>query len=99
MRRILPLPGGWNRHVRKSVLQICSLAWYTIISVRGWAAQSRSLRTRLLAEIQDLRRKLYLLIEELSPGKSPSLARGPGSSGGDAADSPIAGQAQPRSTS
>ena len=65
MRRKLPLPRGWNRHVRKSVLQILSLAWYTFICVRGWAAQSRSLRTRMLAEIQDLRRELSLLTEEL----------------------------------
>ncbi|MCZ6688099.1 MAG: hypothetical protein O7H41_00645 [Planctomycetota bacterium] len=45
MRRKLSLPRGWNRHVRKSVLQILSLAWYTFISVRGWATQSRSLPT------------------------------------------------------
>ncbi len=51
MRRKLPLPRGWNRHVRKSVLQILSLAWYTLTSVRGWAAQGRSFRTRLLTEI------------------------------------------------
>ncbi len=56
MRRKLPLPRGWNRHVRKSVLQILSLAWYTFISVRGWAAHSRSLLARMLAKIQDLQR-------------------------------------------
>ncbi len=37
MRPKLPLPRGWNVHVRKSVLQICSLAWYTFISFLGWA--------------------------------------------------------------
>ncbi len=63
MSRKLPLPRGWNRHVRKSVLQICSLAWYTFVSVRRWAAQSHSLRTRLLVELQDLRRELSLLQE------------------------------------
>ncbi len=65
MRRKLPPPRGWSCHVRKSVLQILSLAWYTFISVRGWAAHSRSLRTRMLSEIQDLRRELSLLTQEL----------------------------------
>ena len=44
MRRNLPLPRGWNRHVKPSVLQVLSLAQHCVSTVRGRVAKSRVLR-------------------------------------------------------
>ena len=78
MRQKLPPPRGWNRHLQSSVLQILSLAWDTLVSLRGWAARTSSLRVRPLAEIEDLKRELSLVGEdrcvEIKPSVSASTA-------------------------
>ena len=42
MRRKLPLPRGWNRHARKSVLQVLSFTHYCFSTLRGWGVEPRS---------------------------------------------------------
>ena len=65
MRRKLPLPRGWNRHVKSSVLQVLSLSWYCFTAIRGRAAESRKVSLRFRAEIDHLKQEVALLQEEL----------------------------------
>ena len=65
MHKKLPLPRGWNRHVKSSVLQVLSLAHYCFFTVRGWAAESGSRRARMQAENDHLEQEMALLQEEL----------------------------------
>jgi len=48
--RNIPLPKRWQGHVRSAVLHVISLAQYTTIYTRGWAADSSNQRVRLKAE-------------------------------------------------
>ncbi len=64
MRRKLPLPRGWNRRVKSSILQVLSLAWYISVLVRGSnrsggerfrktrGSSSRAIRVRILGASQ-----------------------------------------------
>jgi hypothetical protein len=36
----IPLPKGWPRRVRSAVIQVISLAHYSLITTRSWAANS-----------------------------------------------------------
>ena len=47
----IPLPKGWKKHVRSAVLHVISLAQYTTIYTRGWAADSSNQRVRLRADL------------------------------------------------
>ncbi len=65
MRRKLPTPRGWNRHVKSSVLHALSLTCFCFSTVRGWASRSRSIQVRMQAEIDDLKRELGHMLEEI----------------------------------
>ncbi len=65
MPRKLPLPRGWNRRVKSSILHILALSHYTFTALIARAANDRDLRTRRRAEIDRLNHELALLQEEL----------------------------------
>ncbi|MCZ6689538.1 MAG: DDE-type integrase/transposase/recombinase [Planctomycetota bacterium] len=65
MRRKPPIPRGWNRHVKSSVLHVLSLSYFCFSTIRGWASRSRSMQVRLRTEIEDLKREIGLLLEEV----------------------------------
>ena len=46
----IPLPTGWAKNVKFSVLYVALLARYGIVAARGWAANSLDARVRLTAE-------------------------------------------------
>jgi transposase InsO family protein len=60
----IPLPRGWPRRVRSAVIQVISLAHFSLITTRGWAANSWNARVRLKQENERLRQELALLREE-----------------------------------
>ncbi len=61
----LPLPRGWKRRVRSSVLHILALSHYTFTAMPARAANQRNRRARLQAEIERLSYEIALLQEEL----------------------------------
>ena len=61
----IPLPKSWNKHVRSAILHVISLAQYSTVYTRSWAADSRNARVRLRAENDRLRQELGLRCEEL----------------------------------
>ena len=63
--RRIPVPHGWPRCVKSSMLHVLSLAQYALTYTRSWAADSRNARLRLTAENDRLRQLVALLIEEL----------------------------------
>ena len=63
--RRIPLPHGWPRCVKSSMLHVRSLAQYALSYTRSWAADSRSARLQLRAENDQIRQLVALLIEEL----------------------------------
>ena len=65
MRTRVPLPRGWKRRVRSSVVHILALSHYTFTAMVARAANERSHRSRLQAEIDRLNQELALLREEL----------------------------------
>jgi transposase InsO family protein len=60
----IPLPHGWTDSVRRAVLHVIALAQYSLVSARSWAADCRSARVRLQAEVDRLRQELALLGEQ-----------------------------------
>ncbi len=61
----LPLPRGWKRRVRSSVLHIFALSHYTFTALLAKAAQSKNRQVRLQAQIDRRDREIALLQEEL----------------------------------
>ena len=61
----IALPKGWKGHVRSAVLHVISLAQYTTIYTRGWAADSSNQRVRLQAELDRANQEIAFLREEL----------------------------------
>ena len=61
----IPLPSGWAKNVKSAVLHVISLAHYTIVATRGWAANSINARVRLAAENERLKQETELLREEI----------------------------------
>ena len=61
----LPLPRGWQRRVRSSVLQILALSHYTFTALLARAASSKNRQVRLQAEIDRRDHEIALLHEEL----------------------------------
>ena len=61
----IPLPNGWNRFVRKSLIEVISLAQIATAYTRGWAANSINARIRLKSENGRLRQEVQLLREEI----------------------------------
>ena len=46
----LPLPKSWPRRVRSGVIQVISLAHFSLITTRSWAANSWNARVRLKSQ-------------------------------------------------
>ena len=61
----LPLPRGWKRRVRSSVLHILALSHYTFTVLLARAANSKNRQVRLCARIDRRDREIALLQEEL----------------------------------
>ena len=61
----IPLPKSWKKHLRTSVLHVISLAQYTTIDARGWAADSSNQRVRLRAELDRVHQEISTLREVL----------------------------------
>ncbi len=59
----IPLPKGWPRPVRSAVIQVISLAHFSLITTRSWAANSWNARVRLKRETECMRQELALLRE------------------------------------
>jgi hypothetical protein len=61
----IPLPSGWAKNVKSSVLHVISLAHYAIVAAHGWAANSINARVRLVADNDRVKQDNQLLREEL----------------------------------
>jgi len=61
----IPLPRGWNQKVRSAVLHVLSLAQYTAVYTRSWAADSANQRVRLKADLDRAGQENALLGEEM----------------------------------
>ncbi len=61
----LPLPRGWKRRVRSSVLHILALSHYTFAVLLARAANSKNRQVRLRAQIDRRDNEIVLLQEEL----------------------------------
>ena len=61
----IPLPRGWPHRVRSAVIQVISLAHFSLTTTRSWAAHSWNARIRLKQEKDRLRQELALLREEM----------------------------------
>jgi hypothetical protein len=47
----IPLPKGWNRHLRSAVLHVISLAQFAVIYTRGWGADSSNPHLRQKSQL------------------------------------------------
>ena len=64
----LPLPKGWPERVRSAVVNVISLAHFSITYTRNWAANNRNARIRLKQQVDRLRQ------EVVTPTQYPSAA-------------------------
>ena len=61
----IPLPKKWPTRVKSAMLQVISLAQFSIAYTRGWAADSVNSRLRLKARADQLEQEVALLREEI----------------------------------
>ena len=61
----IPLPRGWQTHVKSAILQVISLAQFTLAYTRGWAGNSPNSRIHLKAHVERGDQEIGLLREEL----------------------------------
>ncbi len=61
----IPLPKGWPHRVRSAVIQVISLAHFSLTTTRSWAAHSWNARIRLKQDKDRLQQELALLREEI----------------------------------
>ena len=61
----LAVPKHWSRSVQRTLVTVMSLAHYTLVSTRSWAANSRNHRVRLSAKTDQLDNEFRLLREEI----------------------------------
>jgi transposase InsO family protein len=61
----LSLPKSWPRRVRSAVIHVISLAHFSLIATRSWAANNWNARVRLKSKNERLRQELALLHEEM----------------------------------
>jgi len=54
----IPLPKGWPHRVRSAVIQVISLAQFSLIATRSWAANRWNAQLRLKQENNRLRQEL-----------------------------------------
>ena len=62
---LIPLPRAWASRVKSAILHVISLAQFTIVYTRGWAADSVNTRVRLKAERDRALQDNALLREEM----------------------------------
>ncbi len=61
----IPLRRSWSSHVKSAVLEVISLAQFTMAYTRGWAADSPNSRVRLTAELDRAEQEIALRQEEI----------------------------------
>ena len=61
----LPLPKGWPERVRSAVVHAISIAQFSIVYTRSWAANNRNARIRLKTQNDRLHQEVALLTEEM----------------------------------
>ncbi len=61
----IPLPKGWNKHVRSSLLHVISLAQFALAYTRCWGADCINPRLGQKTELMRLATTVALLLEEL----------------------------------
>ena len=71
----IPLPKGWQRHVRSAVLHAISLAQFAAAYTRGWAVNSINTRIRLKVETDRLKQEVAQLREEIRIKDARSMRR------------------------
>ena len=65
-RERFPLPKGWTKTVRSSVLHAVSLATAALTSAWGRAARNQHAGVRVVAELERAKTEIALLKEEMS---------------------------------
>ena len=73
------VPKHWTRSIQTALIHVMSLAHYTLVHTRSWAANGRNDRVRLSAKTDQLDHEIRLLREEIRI-KDARLARIPGRS-------------------
>ena len=61
----VPLPAGWQENTKRAMISLMVMAHYAMVSVRGWAVNSRIHRVRLQAQLEESRQEIALQAEEL----------------------------------
>jgi len=61
----ISLPKNWPSHVKSAVLNVISLAHFSVTYARSWAAKSVSARVRIAAQNDRLHQEIALLRKEL----------------------------------
>lgn len=61
----LPLPLHWQENTKRALVCLMAMAHYALVTVRGWAVNSRIHRVRLQAQLEEARHEIALLKEEL----------------------------------
>ena len=61
----IPISDNWSHHVRKALVHVASLAHWSIIHTRSWAADSKLQRVRLTGELDRTRNELSLVREQM----------------------------------
>lgn len=61
----IPLPKEWPTMVKSAILQVISLAHYSMTYTRSWCANSRISRLRLKSRLETAEQEIALLTEEL----------------------------------
>jgi len=73
----IPLPRGWPKRIRSSVIHAISLAHFSVTFARSVAANSINARIRLKAEINRLRQEIAILTMEEARIKDSRMDRIP----------------------
>ena len=58
-------PSEWKRHVRSAMIQVASLAHWSLVQTRSWCADSPLARVRLAGKLNRAENEVALLLEEL----------------------------------
>ncbi len=61
----IPLPDAWPEHTKSALLHAVALAHRSLVSMRGWCANSPVARVRLTGENERLRSEVAMLRDEL----------------------------------
>ncbi len=61
----IPLPSDWPEHVKTGILHVISLAQMALTAARARSSKKRGVVARLRAQLEDAKREISLLEEEL----------------------------------